>query len=263
MKFLVIAAVICFAQAIPMDSDKLDLSDKKKVAIRELTVASSVPLNVSEWAVNPCETTRNFNYFVAYPNDTARFIQCDPWGTGIVKTCVEGTVWNIWSLCCEQPSNIHNMTLALPQRVFNCSLSGRECLHEGVCTESSLGGDRCVCTPKWTGPSCETRVDLLDLTHEILNGTFSICEFRKRLQAANVSVDVSTYARYKDQLDNATYSELMSYMDLYEGNEIRYDTLINNLVESILEDIYPDAAYLATFNSSSISVVELVQVIKA
>jgi hypothetical protein len=231
-------------------------------ALRSVEAAlGDLPLNTTEWPQNPCASTRNFNYYIPFPNDTARYIQCDPWGTGIVKQCDEGTVWNTWSLRCDKIENVHNTTLILPHRVFNCSLTGHQCLNGGVCTESSLGGDRCICRPEYTGPVCESKVDINDLTHEILNGTFRIHQFYEQLKAQNITVDVAEYAKYKDMLDNATYQALMEYMSLYKGTQVRYDTLVNNLVENILEDIYPDAAYLSVFNSSTVSVVDLVQLI--
>lgn len=231
-------------------------------AIRSVEAAmGDLPLNTTEWPQNPCASTRNFNYYIPFPNDTDRYIQCDPWGTGIVKQCEEGTVWNTWALKCDKIESVHNLTLVLPHRIFNCSLTGHQCLNGGVCTESSLGGDRCICSPEFTGPMCESKVDTNDLTHEILNGTFSIHKFYEFLKGQNITVDVAEYAKYKDLLDNATYEALMEYMSLYKGTQVRYDTLVNNLVENILEDIYPDAAYLSTFNSSVVSVVDLVQLI--
>lgn len=231
-------------------------------AIRSVEAAmGELSLNTTEWPQNPCASTRNFNYYIPFPNDTDRYIQCDPWGTGIVKQCEDGTVWNTWALRCDKIDQVHNLTLVLPHRVFNCSLTGHQCLNGGVCTDSSLGGDRCICNPEFTGPMCESKVDTNDLTHEILNGTFSIHKFYEQLKAQNITVDVAEYAKYKDLLDNATYEALMEYMSLYKGTQVRYDTLVNNLVENILEDIYPDAAYLSTFNSSVVSVVDLVQLI--
>ena len=233
----------------------------EKVSVRAAEITEE-PLNATEWIVNPCESNRQFNYFQAYPNDTSRYIQCDPWGTGLIKRCPEGLIWNMWALRCDRAENVQNSTtLTVPQPVFNCSSVGYECLNSGVCTESSLGGFKCVCRPEFTGQFCESKVDLTDLTHEILNGTFSLTAFRQQLAALNITSDAAQYERYREQLDNATYAELINYISLYGQHEIRYDTLINNLVENVLEDIYPDAAYLSTFNASTISVVELVRLI--
>lgn len=264
MKFLIFAVLILAAQGEKRSVELNDLDEAKKIdEVRALTEIRDAeePLNITALGFNPCDTRRNFNYYVVYPENPSRYIQCDPWGTGVVRTCVDGTLWNMWALRCDLASDIHNMTLVLPKRVFNCSLSSMKCLNEGVCTESTLGGDRCVCKPEWTGLNCETRVDTNDLYHEIMNGTFSIHRFRLELEALNITSDVSTYEVYRSQLDNATFGELMRYMSLYKGREVRYDTLMNNLVEQVLEDIYPDAAFLSAFNASSVSVVQLVELI--
>jgi hypothetical protein len=269
LKFALIAALVCLvaADTAKLDGTKraesIELDAKKLDALRAITEVRSaeVEWNETVWGPNPCETRRNFNYYLAFPNDTARYIRCDPWGSAIVRTCVDGTEWNMWALRCDISSEIRNVTFVLPHRVFNCSLSGQQCLNEGVCTESSLGGDRCVCKPLWTGLNCETPVDNNDLAHEILNGTFSWHKFRQEVAALNLTVDVSSYEVFKSQLDAAAYAELQKYISLYNGTEVRYDTLINNLVERILSDIYPDAAYLSAFNASAVSVVDLVELI--
>lgn len=100
-----------------------------------------------------------------------------------------------------------------------------------------------------------------DLTHAILNGTFSIREYVQQLAQLNITQDSTEYEKYKDKLDAQTYAELMKYMSMYKKGEVRYDIVVNTLVENILEDIYPDAAYLSTFNASAVSVVELVRII--
>jgi hypothetical protein len=265
LKFALIAALVCLAQATPASRrvESIELEAKKLDALRAITEvkSSEVVWNETVWGVNPCETRRNFNYYLAMPNDTSRYIRCDPWGTAVIRTCIEGTAWNTWALRCDLSSEIRNTTFVLPHRVFNCSLSGQPCLNEGVCTESALGGDRCICKPTWTGLNCETPVDTNDLAHEILNGTFSLHKFRDEIDALNVTADVSTYEAFKSQLDEAAYAELHKYISLYKGREVRYDTLMNTLVERILADIYPDAQYLMAFNVSTVSVVDLAQLI--
>lgn len=267
LKLTLIAALVCLAQATPSMStrraESIELDAKKLDALRAITEvkSSEVVWNETVWGVNPCGSRRNFNYYLAMPNDTSRYIRCDPWGTAVIRTCVEGTLWNTWALRCDVSTEIRNTTFVMPHRVFNCSLSGQPCLNEGVCTESVLGGDRCICKPTWTGLNCETPVDINDLAHEILNGTFSLHKFRDEIDVLNVTADVSTYEAFKSQLDEAAYAELHKYISLYKGREVRYDTLMNTLVERILADIYPDAQFLATFNVSAISVVDLAELI--
>jgi len=269
MKFATLALMVCLATALPADLERRDLikASKPTMAASNNELAVEQTFNTSEWnGVNPCEATRNFNYYVAFPNDTSRYILCNPWGTGELRQCsAPNSAWNMWTLRCERPDSIRNLTLALPllpHAVFNCSLSGHECHNGGVCTESSLGGDRCICKPEFTGPACESHLNATDLIHEIMGGNFSIGAFRQHLAEFNISTSADQYAAaYRDHLDNVTFGALAAYMSLYNGTEIRYDTLLNNLVEAVLGSIYPDAAYLSSFNASLVSVVDLVQLI--
>lgn len=218
-------------------------------------------------ATGLCEASE-FKYFQPHPTNAAKYIQCDPWGTGVEKSCDNGTVWNMWSLKCDFEANIKNLTFTMPPKSveqtaepFNCSLVGVECLNGGVCSQSMMGSFKCVCKSEFTGEFCETKVDLTDLSHEILNGTFSVVDYKLRLIEENVTVELGFYERYKDQLDEVTYTELMKYLSMYKQGEVRYDTLVNYLIEDILQDIYPDAQYLSSFNASAQSVVSMVRLI--
>lgn len=53
----------------------------------------------------------------------------------------------------------------------------------------------------------------------------------------------------------------MRYLSFYKDGEVRYDTLINSLVEDILENIYPDAEYLSVFNATEQNVIAMVQMV--
>jgi hypothetical protein len=216
-----------------------------------------------------CESVTDFKYFQKYEADPSKYIQCDPWGTGKVKSCPEGLLWNEWTLKCDAKDHIRNMTLDLSkfsvttaQRpVLNCSVVGMECHNGGSCVESASGLYKCACRSDYTGQYCESRVDLTDITHEILNSTFSVAEYRHRLHEENITLGIHYYERYKDQLDNQTYTELINYLKLYPNGEVRYDSLVNSIVEDILENIYPDAGYLSAFNASEQSVVTMVQMV--
>lgn len=253
---LVNVLVFCLVQANPISRGV----DEPIVEISTLNSTLFSPSHL-------CEASE-FKYFQAHPVDPAKYIQCDPWGTGVEKSCENGTIWNVWSLKCDIEVNIKNMTFSFPSaksmqnpEPVNCTLVGMECLNGGVCSPNMLGSYKCECKPEWTGEFCENKVDLTDLSHEILNGTFSLIDYSRKLQEENVTVDMGFYERYKDQLDNSTYTELMKYLSMYKTGEVRYDTLVNNLIEDILEDIYPDAEYLSSFNASAQNVVAMVRLI--
>jgi len=190
-----------------------------------------------------------------------------------VKQCPTGLVWNKWTLVCSLKEDIKDISISAPfvksttvatpvEIVTNvCNSTDVDCLNGGLCTEIS-GDYRCVCTANFTGQFCETEIDMTDLYHDILNGTFSLGEYARRLSAdKTVMVDMTYYEKYKSKLDNATYRQLMAYLSFYKQGEVRYDSLLNTLIEEILEDIYPDAEYLSSFNASSQNVVEMIRLI--
>lgn len=167
-----------------------------------------------------CESVTDFKYFQKIENEPTKYIQCDPWGTGKVKTCPEGLLWNEWTLICDPKEKIHNMTLDLSKfsvttasrPVVNCSLAGIECLNGGSCVQATSGDYKCWCRTDYTGQFCESRVDFTDITHEILNSTFSVVDYRKHLQEENLTMSISYYEKFKDQLDNLTYTELVWFL---------------------------------------------------
>lgn len=175
-----------------------------------------------------CESVTDFKYYQKYESDPSKYIQCDPWGSGHVKQCAEGKLWNEWTLECDVKEHIRNMTLDLSkfsvttagQPSVNCSLIGMECHNGGSCVQSTSGDYKCACRSDYTGQYCESRVDMSDLTHEILNGTFSVTDYRQQLQKEHLVMNASYYEKYKDQLDNVTYSELVSLYFNHSKNSL-------------------------------------------
>lgn len=205
--------------------------------------AKALPIN--EKVIDPTELcmSKHFRYFQPHPNNASLYFQCDPWGNGTEKSCESGKVWNDWNLKCDLAENLKNLTLTLilPNDQFDCS--SIECKNDGVCDQG-----QCLCTPDFSGDTCETLAENLSL--EILNKTFNVNNFKRKLIENKLVVDIKFYEKYKDQLDSETYSKLMNYLSLYKSGDVRFDALINKLIERILEDVYPDAEYLTSINAS-------------
>jgi len=53
----------------------------------------------------------------------------------------------------------------------------------------------------------------------------------------------------------------MGYLDQFDKSNVRYDIVMNELIERVLEDIYPDAYYVSAFNASSHRLVDVVRTI--
>jgi len=214
-----------------------------------------------------CQTASQFKYYLPHPSNSVKYVVCDPWGTGLIRSCPEGQLFDQWALKCSLLDEVRNMTFTMPtieqpQTTLTCNSSESLCLNNGVCFESS-GSLRCMCSSEFTGQFCESAISSqTSLYSEIMNGTFSYREFQRQLIELNVTRnDATQYERYKEILDKDVYDELMKYLLSFGKDEVRFDLILNELIEDVLEDIYPDAEYLASFNASSQQIVDMVRFI--
>jgi len=274
-------------ESIPIESSKLTNDDQEVKVERRDAEVENAPIEapmVSEekevrverealpdkFDVNElCDLSSQFNYYLPHPTDPAKYIQCDPWGTSEIRTCLNNTIWDSWSYKCALKEDIKNITVQFPSGPskanmslvpVKCTSNEVECLNGGYCM-IAYGEPKCVCSALYTGEFCEINVNQSDLYHQILAGNFSIEDFKKRLYEENVTTDKSYYEKYRSKLDNVTYNALIQYLSLYQKDDIRYDTLVTILMEDILDNMYPDAKYLSMFNASSQSVIDMVQMI--
>jgi len=218
-----------------------------------------------------CDGSQGFKYYQAHPTNEALYIQCDPWGQPIVRTCETGLVWNQWKLNCTTVEELKNASVSLidgsefdllsvVQALFDCNQPQYACMNGGVCSKLSTGY-KCVCSREFTGDVCEVKVDLSSIYSEILSGQFPFENYKKSLAAESQQDDLKYFEQYKSSLSQGTYNELVKYLSSYKSGEIRYDRLVSSLVEDILEDIYPDAFYLSLFNASQETVGNVVRMI--
>lgn len=215
-----------------------------------------------------CQSSSNFKYYQPYPNNASRYIQCDPWGNPIVKSCEAGQVWSSWALRCESQSEVQSSTNDLSwvnqfqsgSQLVDCNQQVNICQNQGVCTKVA-DGFRCVCSGNFTGEFCEIQVESWNVYSEIISGRFSLDRYRQILIAENQTEDSKYFEKFRDVLDSSTYEGLVKYISLYKQGDVRFDRIINSLVEDILQNIYPDAYYLSIFNASSESVSNVVRMV--
>jgi len=222
--------------------------------------------NVTEF-VKMCDGSSQFKYYQPHPVNESLYIQCDPWGQPVVRACEEGLIWDQWRLRCCTPESVKNSTrvgyefelLHAVESLFDCNLPQYTCVNGGICTKLSAGY-KCVCSGNFTGDLCEIRVESDSIFSEILSGNFSFEQYRERLVHDRAD-EMKYFEQYKPALSEVTYEELVKYLSSYKQGEVRYDRLVSNVIEDILEDIYPDAFYLSVFNASSESVANVVRMI--
>ena len=216
-----------------------------------------------------CKSSQDFTYYHSFESDESKYIQCDPWGTYEIKSCEKDYYWNKWEFRCTKSNDIKNLTLLTVPDLFqtsslniDCNQTESVCLNNGICGEFN-GHYKCVCPSNFTGEFCENTIDTVDIYHDILKKTFSIDAYKLRMIDENLMNNISYYEQYQDTLNDETYDELMNYLSYYnDTEEIRYDTLINTLVQDILRDIYPDVEFLLTFNASDNNMIEMIALIQ-
>jgi len=235
---------------------------------RALSVQEMRSFNVSEFS-RMCDGSITFKYYQAHPSNPSLFIQCDPWGQPIVRTCDEGLVWDQWRLTCCTPENVKNSTFAqgldfdllnAARALFNCNLQQYACLNGGVCT---LNGTvyQCACQANFTGDLCEVKIDSASIYSEILSGQFPFQQYKQRLSTERPSDDIKYFEQFRSSLSQPTYDELLKYLKSYKQGEVRYDRLVAGIIEDVLLDIYPDAFFLSVFNASSETVGNVVRMV--
>ncbi|RNA01541.1 hypothetical protein BpHYR1_051051 [Brachionus plicatilis] len=204
------------------------------------SLVNTVPLGQIN-SISICNSSA-FKYYQEHPSNPRKYFQCDPWGDSTERECSNETVWNNWLVKCDQAHNLKNLTLNLVLEVenFDCTLEKNECINQGVCNNER----KCECLPQFTGEKCESQ--LQSMVEDILNQNFNLTNFKLQLSEAKNFVNATYYEKYRQQLDNSTYSKLNDYLDMFKDG-IRFDNLVNSLVEKILKEIYPDTEFLAFF----------------
>jgi len=236
---------------------------------RSLTEEEIRSQNVSEF-VKMCDGSSQFKYYQPHPQNESLYIQCDPWGQPIVRACEEGLIWDQWKLRCCAPENVKNTTrvgyefdlVRAVESLFDCNLPQYTCVNGGVCTKLTEGSHKCVCSGNYTGDLCEIRVESSSIFSEILSGKFSFEQYREKLtRQGRHEEELKYFEQFRSTLSPSTYEALAKYLSGYKNEEVRYDRLISNIIEDVLEDIYPDAFYLSVFNASTETVANVVRMV--
>jgi hypothetical protein len=229
-------------------------------------------------ATSYCQKTSThgvrFQYYKVHPTDLTKYVECDPWGKGVVKACSVGRIWNQFHEMCTTPqflADSRNQTAEFERNEklentftgLNCNNSDYKCVNDGKCVQFEEGY-KCECTAKFTGELCEYKIVKNSVFSEILTGKFNLTKFKNELSEASMDANTITsdeMTSMKSMLDEATHKEIMTYLGLFDKSHVRYDIVLNELIENILKDIYPDAYYMSEFNATSHKLVEIVRTI--
>lgn len=219
-----------------------------------------------------CRSEDKFKYYRAHPTSAEKYVECNIWGKGTVRECPAGRVWDQFHEICSTLDLIkvsQNLTAEFLQLQKidntleqNCNSSDFKCMNGGECVAVE---DRfeCKCTKRYFGIMCENRVIKNSIFSQIMTDKFDLNEFKAELESAFDSNEINKedMTELKKIVKESTHDEIMAYLENFKDGQMRYDMILNNLIENVLEDIYPDAYYLSVFNASSHSLIDVVRTI--
>ena len=226
-----------------------------KQAIALLFLVNTILINAKSLTpdgqiTNPCTPAGLYTmqYYYPYPRDDSRYIECDPWGQMYVKECPEGSKWNTWISSCviQMPEN------DVPKQIVNnetqtCTFHGNwTCKNGGFCNQF-ISDSKCFCLSNFTGEFCELVSPSIGAFGQLINDSFSLEIYKNQRPlstnklAFNTSIDMSMI------LNEVTKKRVQDYLNKYPKGEMRFDTLINYLVQDFLSQVYPSAYYLREF----------------
>jgi len=222
-----------------------------------------------------CKSGEKFQYYKPHPNDETKYVECNPWGKGMIKQCPEGRLWDQFHEICsleELYETGMNMTREFKEfeklekvvMDMNCNNSDYQCVNGGKCEEGEFGFE-CVCAKEFTGDFCQHETVRGSIFSEILANTFNFTLFKEELvkEGLNDTITEEEMTNLNTFLKESTHKEVMEYLDLFAENELRYDSVMDGLIEAVLEDIYPDAYAMYAFDAKNSTLLEVVRTIPA
>jgi hypothetical protein len=202
--------------------------------------------------VNPCtpDGLYTLQYYYPYPSDDSRFIECDPWGQMYVKMCPQGSKWNSWISSCviQVPDdNIVMPKVMIYNESQSCSFYGNStCQNGGYCNQFIIES-KCFCPSNFVGDFCEVASPSMGAFGQLINDSFSIELYKRQRPLSSDSLAFNTTFDTSIVLDELTKKRVEEYLVKYPNGEMRFDTLINYLVQDFLSQLYPSAFYLREF----------------
>lgn len=210
--------------------------------------AKSLPS--SNQLVNPCtpEGLYAMQYYYPHPRGALRYIECDPWGGMHVKLCPKGSKWSSRiSSCVIQRLDNEAKKQIIHNETQSCAFHGnRACHNGGFCSQST-----CFCLSNYSGDFCEHVSPSIGVFGQLISDSFSLEAYKLQRPLSNDTYSLNATIDASIIVDELTRKSVQEYLDRYPHGEMRFDTLINYLVQDFLSHLYPSAFYLKEFTLES------------
>jgi len=123
-------------------------------------------------------------------------------------------------------------------------------MNGGICNMYPTGG-KCVCMSNFTGDYCQFKNTSFGVFEQLINSSFSLDVYRKsrplfdEFFVYNGTIDASVVS------DAITRDRINQYLSLYPNGTMRFDMLVNYLIQDYLSLIYPWQFFLQEFGYQS------------
>jgi hypothetical protein len=192
-----------------------------------------------------------------------------------IRDCYANSKWSTWLYRCSDEALERTLNSTLPPasvlpsaqptwkpiedisqipiivNITTCLYYGNEsCENQGVCNMFPTGG-RCACLANTTGEYCQYKnvtVKSTGVFGQLINDSFSLDTYRQNrplldefYAAQNGSIDASQVQC------NQTRARIAEYLALYPNGTMRFDMLVNYLIQDYMTVIYPWQFFLQEF----------------
>jgi hypothetical protein len=230
---------------------------------------------------NPCTQDQLYSlrYYQPYKLSERQYIECTPWNGMEIRDCYAKSKWSTWLYRCSDEALERTLNSTLPPQtvqasvlpsaqptwkpsedisqipiivnITTCLYYGNDsCENQGVCNMFPTGG-RCACLANTTGEYCQYKnvtVKTTGVFGQLINESFSLDTYRQNrplldefYAAQNGSIDASQVQC------NQTRARIAEYLAMYPNGTVRFDMLVNYLIQDYMTVIYPWQFFLQEF----------------
>jgi hypothetical protein len=174
--------------------------------------------------LNPCRILSPITYYVRYPSNMRKYIECNGSGEATVKICEKDHEYFDMSI-----GECRHVTSDLEEK----HILESTCENDGAYSHIIYGVFGCICDPlRYTGNRCEQDISNeyryknhnLTTAEELLQNRFCIVDYRKHVAEKDFDRNVTYYEERfaKYNFSDQVYERIGDYIDSYEASEFKF-----------------------------------------